>query len=741
MIYHGECTGLLDRRQAAAVWLAVVAAVLCILTTADAAFEGARYSSEAEHLFTKGTTAYESDDLAAAHESFRAIAELPASQRSGAALLMLSRTLIRLGDRAPSGAEAASAYSAAVDAARELTRQDPNSRYAADARLLTGDGYHQLKRFYEAATEYARILEGRAPLAVRGSAAERLAAIVRNRAITTGALERIRLQLGAERLRDALIFGEAQWYGRLGWVAQSQERSEAYADSIGSSGMFYRLVRIGLLGQDSHELAAVISEPVVALQDIDPDSSTTWAPGYGRKDVPRIGILAPMSGPRWEREIGRDLVAGAKMANEEQGEPFDLVVVDTGSEHIVVVEGEEVPIYQSEASRLVRVVSGARFLIDEVGVMALIGPVFSTSCAAAAVVAEAVGVPLIAPLAQQSGLDSLGTHLFQLNPVPEVQGQALAEYATLVLGLETLAILSPLSDYGYAFEQAFTKTATRNGGRVVHSDWYFSGATDFKAQFNSLRHKGFRLMPTAGGDSLALYDSLETALLDTSFVGDWMFEELVRADGLDYATGALDSSDLFVDAIDGVTIVVEHFDDAARIAPQLHFHRLQTQMLGNDVWNDAEALAELQRTERVHMSGATFVSRRGGSAEEQYFVDRYRLRMHRDDIGYGAAGFDAASLVLRGWSSAHQTRADLRQFLADVRQYEGASGRISFSATTLTNSEMALLTIDDNGQIRTLVADDLPILEPAYFGSYLPAESLPDEDAAATDWELPETSP
>jgi hypothetical protein len=38
-----------------------------------------------------------------------------------------------------------------------------------------------------------------------------------------------------------------------------------------------------------------------------------------------------------------------------------------------------------------------------------------------------------------------------------VQGRVLAEYATLVLGLETLAILSPLSDYGFTFEQAFTR--------------------------------------------------------------------------------------------------------------------------------------------------------------------------------------------------------------------------------------------------------------------------------------------
>jgi ABC-type branched-subunit amino acid transport system substrate-binding protein len=742
-LFHrvGECTRGALTRQARHVWQTVVVLLLWTLLSADAAFEGARYSRGAERLFTRGIAAYDVDNLDEARASFRALVALPANQRSGAALLMLTRTLIRLGNQATSAADAASAYNAAIDAARELTRQAPNSRYVADARLLAGDGYHQLKRFYEAATEYSRVLQKPTPIAVRASAAERLAAIVRNRAITTGALDRIRLQLGSDRLRDALLFGEARWYGRLGWAAQSEELFAAYADSFGSAGMFHSLVGTG--SADSSPLGVMTDTDVVpGRTDIDPDN--TWMPRAGREDVPRIGILAPMSGPRWERDIGRDLVAGVTMANEEMGEPFELVVVNTGSEHVVVVEGEEVPIYQSEAGRLIRVVAGTRYLVDEVGVVALIGPVFSTSCVAAAAVAEAAGVPLIAPLAQQSGLDTVGTHLFQLNPAPEVQGQALAEYATLVLGLETLAILSPLSDYGYAFQQAFTETAASNGGRVVHSDWYFAEATDFKVQFQSLRHKGFRLMPSAGGDSLALFDSLETALLDTSIAGEWVFRELVRADGLSYTSSQPDSSDLPVDAIDGVTIVVEHFDDAARIAPQLHFHRLQTQMLGNDVWNDAAALSDLQRTERVHMLGAAFVSRRAGSTGEQDFIDRYRLRTRRDDIGYGAAGFDAANLVLRGWASAHQTRADLRQFLADVRQYEGASGRISFSSTGQTNSEMALLTIDGAGQIRPLRADDLPTLGPVFVDSDfadsdLPTESVPPADGASSDWELPES--
>lgn len=714
--------------------------VLCLLAcagSASAAFEGARYSRDAERLFARGVSEYERGAFAAAGESFRAVADMSANQRSGAALLMLSRSLLGHATTMEQGPQAAPTYTAAVEAARELMRRAPTSRYVSDARLLAGDGYHQLKRFYEAATEYSRLLSSAAPLAVKASAAERLAGIVRNRAITVAALERIQLQVGEPVLRDALMFGEARWYQRLGWYEQSQQRFQAYVDSIGSTGGFYRLARQHLRQGISSPLEIDPVEPpaVVSVTDsVATPAGGAWAPRSGREGVPRIGILAPLTGDKWERELGRDMVEGARMANEELGEPFDLVVYDTGAEY-VDFEGERLRI-QSEASRMLRVVSGARFLVNQVGVLAIVGPVFSTSCAAAAGVVEAAGVPLIAPLAQQSGLDTLGTHVFQLNPIPEVQGRALAEYATLVLGLRSLAILSPMTDYGYAMEQAFTATATSNGGQIVHSDWYFVDATDFQAQFDSLRIKGFERMPAAPRDSLALFDSLETALLDTSISGEWLFEELVRAEGFDPLAAPPDSSDLPVDSIDGIAIVVEQFEDAARIAPQLHFHRLQTQMLGNDIWNDPEALQTLARAERRHLEGAIFVSRRQASDAEKDFIDRYRLRTQRDDAGYAAAGYDAVSLILSGWSAQQRTRSDLRKYLADVRQYEGASGRISFTETRRANSELTLLTADSDGRIRSLTVDDLPDMESPH-NADLPAASVP-EDGATGSWDVTE---
>ena len=676
----GECNRASEAGQGALRLLRILCA-LALLGGQQAfpAPEDGRGSREAERLFAQGLNAYEEARWRTASDRFRSVAELPANQRSRAALLMLGRSLLRLDDAG-----------GAVEAARRLLRASPGRRYAADARMISGDGYYRLGRHDEAAFEYVRVLAGPAPAAVQASAAERLAALVKNRSIDRGVQDRIRRELGSRRMTDALLYGEARWYGRLGWLELSRRRLSAYVDSLGEKGMFHGLARTLLEG----------GSPAAAAPDPTP------APEPVRRGAPRLGVLAPLSGR--EGTTGSQLRDGVRFANEEMGRPFDLVVLDTGAEYDDS-EGGVVPIHQSDEDRLVRVVSGARFLVHEAEVQAIVGPVFSTSCAAAAAVADGAGVPLIAPLAQQSGLDTLGRHVFQLSPIPEIQGQALAEYATLVLGLHTLAVLSPLSGYGHAFERAFAAAAVANGGRIVYSEWYFPGQQkDFQPQFKELRQVGFSLDSALGRASPGLFDSLEVALLDTSRRGEETFRTLVEQ--VVAPTGEPpDSTEIFIESIDGVAVIIEDFEDAGTIAPQLRFHRVQTRILGNDTWYHPEAIARLPPTERRHMSGGVFVSRRQGSEHEQSFVDNFRSRTGRDP-GYAGAGYDAARIIIEGWQAGHRGRTALRRYLADLRNYEGASGRVSFTPPRRVNTELTILRIDGRGRVRALKSEDLPDL-------------------------------
>lgn len=646
-----------------------------------AAPDDGRHSRAAERLFSQGLAAYEQGRWREAGERFLAVAELPSNQRTRPALLMLGRSHLLLDD--PAGA---------VRAARRLLRVASGGRYGPDARLIAGDGYYSLGRTDEALSQYVRLLEGAGPAALKASAAERLAGMVMNRSLDDEAQDRVRRQLGPRRLRDVLLFGEARWYARLGWVELARQRLSAYIDSVGEAGMFHRLAQSGPeAGPPSPSGGEAVRAPESA--------------GFARRPgVPRLGVLAPLSGR--EGAYGADLLAGVEFANHQLGQPFDLVVVDVGAEY-EDFEEEEVPIHQSDGDRLLRVVSGARYLVHQADVQAIVGPVNSTSCAAAAVVAEAAGVPIIAPLAQQGGLDTLGGHIFQLNPIAEVQGQALGEYATLVLGLRTLAILSPLNDYGHAFERAFTAAAVANGGQIVHSEWYYPGEQkDFQAQFQELRRIGFSIepppMPRAG-----LLDSLQAALLDTTREGRWTFRNLLDRGAPKRQPP--DSTEIFVESIDGVAVIIEDFEDALTIAPQLRFHRIRTQLIGNGTWYDPEEIADLRSGERQHLEGCIFVSRRQGSEQERGFINAFRARTGRDP-GYASAGYDAARLVMEGWGAGHRSRSELRRYLAGVRNYEGASGRVSFTPSRRVNSELTLLRIDGRGRLRSMARGDLPSL-------------------------------
>ena len=680
------------------------------------------YSVEAERLFTKALEKYNASDYPAARSNFEKLVDLAPNQRSSAGLLMLGKTLMRLGE-----------FEAALRAAKRIEREF-QGRYVPDARLIAGDCLYHLRRYYEAADRYGRLLATAAPLPLQASAAERLAGIVENGFITSQALDRISSQVGASRLRDALLFGKALWYGRLGWKEQSRAAMRAYVDGV-SNGIFTALALESLRAEPVETPASERDElgrrerpssrdrPRPESDRIEdegtkhPDRGQRPLPGRpDTRERPLLGAVMPLSGP--DRHFGRELLAGIRLANEDLGEPFEIIEEDTGYDY------GDLPIFQSESSRLIRTVEAVERLVREWEVVAIIGPVFSSSCVAAAKVADAAGVPLIAPLAQQSGLDQLGQSVFQISIIPETQGAALAEFATLVLGLETLVVMAPLSDYGWSFDASFTAIAERNGGTVVHREWYVPVETkDFQHQFEAIRQVGFSLMPPARADS-AMFDSLSFAVLDSSTSGDDVFLEMLEAEG--GVEEPPDSSAIFIDSIDGIAVVVESFEDASTIVPQLRFHRLQTQILGNDIWNKPEEIRKLNSTDRDYIKGSIFVSGRSSSAATREFVDRFRDRFGRDP-GYAAAGYDAARIVMSGWLEGHGSKRELREWLARLREYEGVGGRISFGDGRRSNNELTLLKIGPRGKVNPMSLQELPEI-------YVPPEDLPEADL----WDLPE---
>ena len=178
-------------------------------------------------------------------------------------------------------------------------------------------------------------------------------------------------------------------------------------------------------------------------------------------------------------------------------------------------------------------VKQARRLADSSMVMGLIGEVLSGATIAAAGVADVLGVPLLSPTATDDRISTIGPNIFQLNPSLSWQGPAVAQYAVKARGFKTLAMLYPDEGAWESVALAFAKEASKLGAKMVYSQSYTPGTTDFKAQIDQLR--------------------------------------LVKVDAL------------FLPASPS---------DIVMIAPQLAYNQVKLQLLGPESWGDPKVAAQ-----------------------------------------------------------------------------------------------------------------------------------------------------
>ncbi len=589
-------------------------------------------------LLAEGLAEYQLQHYDRALERFSRLAGLAAAADASAGQLMLGRTLFHL-----------SRFDEARAAGLTLGERFPTSRYLPDGLLLAGDSAVRAGQHVTAGALYARLLGANGATLNQARAAERLAALVSNGSLDDEAQQRLREGLGVGRWRDALQFGQARWLGRLGRAADAEAAMRRY--------------------RQAHARGAFVA----------------WAGGGPPVPAtPRVGLLLPLTGAG--RQTGEDLRAGAELANEEAGRPFDLVVADVGFDY------GELPVVESGASSTLRVVSQTRHLIEEDQVDALVGPPFSADCAAAAALAQMAEVPFLAPLAQQSGLDSVGGSTYQLAVPPETQASRLAGHATAVLGLRRMAILAPLTDYGWRFAREFVQATRAGEGQIVYQDWYVAGETrDFSRFFDEIRRVGLQLTPASPASGAE-----DTTALDG--------EAASIAGGPGTADGSIGDGAVAeaVTGIDGVAIVVESFDDARLVVPQIRYHQLQTQLLGNDTWYQPEALRLLPPEERAGFAGLVLVSGTDDARPSaRAFAEGFRRRYGRPP-GYAAWGYDAVRLLASGWQAKGGSPANLAAGLAASGGFEGAAARVVFADGRRANSALELLYVDQSGGYRDL---------------------------------------
>jgi ABC-type branched-subunit amino acid transport system substrate-binding protein len=357
-----------------------------------------------------------------------------------------------------------------------------------------------------------------------------------------------------------------------------------------------------------------------------------------------LGVMLPLSGPY--ARFGQALLDGALLAAEELKKEQTAVAIsayDTKADHVTAAR---------EALAL-----------SESGVDLIIGPLLSDVAATVAAQLSCTRTPLLVPAASQTGFASLSESCYQMLPNLTTIGRGLAQYAVAQRHMTRLAVITAGSADELAMADAFIQEVRRLGGQIVAVEQFRVGETDFGPYIRDLKS----LLLKAEGDS--------TTFL--SLAGD---------------TLSLDEVPV---SIDGIFIPANE-EESYLLLPQLNFYQVRTVCLGTDSWDTDRVL----KLGDGVLGGAVFYSGKGAMRQApgfSRFASLFAAKYGNEPDHLSALGYDAVNLAAAAFRQGKIDPGYTAAFLAGVKGYEGASGRITFGRTR-SNLEIPLFTVQ-NGRV------------------------------------------
>ena len=279
-------------------------------------------------------------------------------------------------------------------------------------------------------------------------------------------------------------------------------------------------------------------------------------------------------------------------------------------------------------------------LIDQNGVIAVLGEVASSRSMAAAPNCQQAGVPMISPSSTNPKVTELGDYIFRVCFIDPFQGQMIAKFAKNTLNMNRAAVLRDLkNDYSVGLANYFTEAYQALGGTIVIDQSYSEGDQDFKAQLTKIKAKNPQFIMVPG-----------------------------------------------------------YYTEVGLIARQARELGITAPLLGGDGWV-SEKLLEIAEDA---LNGSYFVNHfyeGDPNPMVQKFVADYQQRYNSKPDGLAALAYDAAGVLSVALQKLHDedpksfqtlmgprndaqkaARAKLRDLIAATKDYPGVTGRITLDA-------------------------------------------------------------
>jgi branched-chain amino acid transport system substrate-binding protein len=274
-------------------------------------------------------------------------------------------------------------------------------------------------------------------------------------------------------------------------------------------------------------------------------------------------------------------------------------------------------------------------LISRDKVVAVLGEITSGRTLEAAPIAQQAKIPLISPGATNVAVTAKGNYIFRVCFIDDFQGTVMAKFAAETLKLKNVAVLSSVSSaQAVGLTKYFREGFVAAGGAIAIDQRYTDGDKDFRAQLTAIKSSG--------------------------------------ADGI-YVPG--------------------YYAEAALICKQARELGLTVPMFGVDGWESPE-LIQIGGAAVEGTYFSTHYSVDNLAKDVVAFNERFKARWGIDSNALSALGYDSAMVLADAIKRAGTTDGPkLRDALAATKDFQGATGRITFDAQRNPTKSAVVLTV------------------------------------------------
>ena len=400
----------------------------------------------------------------------------------------------------------------------------------------------------------------------------------------------------------------------------------------------------------------------------------TWVPGAEQfaaepedTNPLAIGLLLPVTGryaaPGALARRGIDLAIQAAV---ELGWPqVELYVVDTA--------GDE------EAAA-----AGVARLVEEDKVIAVLGPMISSSAPGVALAADKAVVPVIM-MTQKPGQTADSHYAFNAWMHPDDQVRSLVDHAMGRLGMTKFAIAYPDKESAGQLVAKFWDEVEKAGGEIVSVESYPAESTDFRETGRKLKALWYTVSPPGEGD------------LPLPWLGSRTKPQIANEPIVELEPG-LDFQAIFVpDNYRRVSMlapgfIFEEINLGGHIEKTKEKEHLPVTLLGGSALNHPDLIARGGKyTEGTILVDGFFLESLEPGA--QHFTNAYRAAYGSDPTILEATAYDATIFLIQLLGEGVSTRRELVRRLALSTPVQSVTGARGFNTDGSMVHELLTLQV------------------------------------------------